>query len=181
VAEVRKEVTTLVAAVTADEAADLQPSDPQDKASLEFTKDLEMTVHKGEDPAHEVPLVETREDLPEDQDPSPSMIAFNKSFGTSYRGELLSVGYEKADARDGTSKLLTLWNLSKIVDETGEGASKQTSPPLIRTPHQSGKEPSSSSQRVPVETLGRKGSRTVILSFPATSEFCDSLLIFGLL
>jgi hypothetical protein len=53
-------------------------------------------------------LAETREDLPEDQDPSPSMIAFNKSFGTSYRGELLSVGYEKADARDGMSKFLTL-------------------------------------------------------------------------
>jgi hypothetical protein len=46
------------------------------------------------------------------------MIAFNKSFGTSYRGELLSVGYEKADARDGTSKLITLWDSSKIVDET---------------------------------------------------------------
>jgi hypothetical protein len=44
-----------------------------------------MIVHKGEDPAHEAPLVETRENLPEDQDPSPSMISFNKSFGTFYR------------------------------------------------------------------------------------------------
>jgi hypothetical protein len=77
-----------------------------------------MTVHKGEDPTPEVPFVETRENLPQetrenlpqDQDPSPSMIAFNKSFGTSYRGELLSIGYEKFDARDGSSKLLTLWN-----------------------------------------------------------------------
>jgi hypothetical protein len=43
-----------------------------------------MIVHKGEEHAHEVPLVETREDLPQDQDPSPSMISFNKSFGTSY-------------------------------------------------------------------------------------------------
>jgi hypothetical protein len=34
------------------------------------------------------PFVETREDLPEDQDPSPLMIAFNKSFDTFYRGEL---------------------------------------------------------------------------------------------
>jgi hypothetical protein len=40
------------------------------------------------------PFVETHEDLPEDQDPSPSMIAFNKSFGTFHQGELLSVGYE---------------------------------------------------------------------------------------
>jgi hypothetical protein len=39
------------------------------------------------------PLIETHEDLPEGQDPSPSMLAFNKSFGTSYREELLSVGY----------------------------------------------------------------------------------------
>jgi hypothetical protein len=45
-----------------------------------------------------VPLVETREDLPEGQDPSLSIVAFNKSFGTSYREELLSVGYEKAAA-----------------------------------------------------------------------------------
>jgi hypothetical protein len=92
------------------------------------------------------------------------MIAFNKSFGTSYRGELLSVDYEKADVRDGTSKLLTLWNSYKFVDEIGEGASKQTSPPLIGTPHQSGKEPSSSSQRVTVETIRRKGSQIVCSS-----------------
>jgi hypothetical protein len=109
-------------------------------------------------------LVETRDDLPEDQDPSSSLITFNKSFGTSYRGELLSVGYEKTDARDGTSKLLTLWNSSKIVDETGEGASKQMSPPLIGTPHESGKGPSSSSQRFTVETLSRKGSQIVCSS-----------------
>jgi hypothetical protein len=34
------------------------------------------------------PFVETREDLPKDQDHSPSMIAFNKSFGMFYWGEL---------------------------------------------------------------------------------------------
>jgi hypothetical protein len=72
-----------------------------------------MIVHKGEEPAPEVPFVETRENLPEDRDPSPSMIAFNKSFSTSYRGEILSIGYEQADARDGTPKLLTLWNRLK--------------------------------------------------------------------
>jgi hypothetical protein len=67
--------------------ADPQPSGPQDEASPEFTKDLEMTVHMGENPVQNVPLVETREDLPEGQDPSPSIVAFNKSFGTSYRGD----------------------------------------------------------------------------------------------
>jgi hypothetical protein len=94
VAEVQKEVTAPVAAVATDEVADPQPSDPQDKASPEFVKELEMTVHQGENPVQNAPLVETREDLPEDQDPSPSMNAFNKSFGTSYQGELLSVCYE---------------------------------------------------------------------------------------
>jgi hypothetical protein len=99
------------------------------------------------------------------------MIAFNKIFGTPYRGELLSVGYENADARDGTSKLLTLWDSSNIVDETREGAAEQASPPLIGTPHDLGKQPSTSSQkissesvppsRLTIETLSRKGSRIV--------------------
>jgi hypothetical protein len=92
VAEVRKETIAPVAAITA-EVADPQPVNRQDKASPEFTKEIEMTVHKGDDPTPEVPFVETRENLPEDQDPSPSMITFNKSFYTSYRGELLIVGY----------------------------------------------------------------------------------------
>jgi hypothetical protein len=156
VAEVVKEVETPAAAV---ETVDPQPVGRQDEASPEFTKELEMTVHKGEDPGPEVPFVETRENLPEDQDPSPSMIAFNKSFGTPYQVELLSVGYEKIDARDGSSKLLTLWNSSKIMGEIG-GHSEQRSPPLIGTPEDlpytsSGPTPPS---QVTVEMLSRKGS-----------------------
>jgi hypothetical protein len=73
VAEVRKEVTASVAAA-ADEV-DAQPSDPQDKASPEFTKELEMTVHRGESPVQNAPLVETREALPEGQDPSPLIVS----------------------------------------------------------------------------------------------------------
>jgi hypothetical protein len=57
-----------------------------------------MTIHRGENPVQNVPLVKTREDLPEGQDPSPSIVAFNKSIGTSYPGELLSVGCEMAAA-----------------------------------------------------------------------------------
>jgi hypothetical protein len=127
-----------------------------------------MTVHRGGSPVQNAPFVKTREDLPEDQDPSPSMIAFNKSFGTSYQGELLSVGCEKADTRDDTSKFLTLWDSYKIMGETGEGNSKQASRPLIRTPDDLGKQPSTSSQknssgsappsRVTVDMLSRKGS-----------------------
>jgi hypothetical protein len=153
VAEVAKEAETSAAAV---ETAEPQPVNRQDEASPEFTKELEMTVHKGKDPAPEVPFVETRENLPEDQDPLPSMIAFNKSFGTSYRGELLSVGYEKSDARDGLSKLLTLWNSSEIMGETGEGSSEQRSPPLIGTPEDL--PPTAPPSRVTIEMLTRKGS-----------------------
>jgi hypothetical protein len=159
VAEVVKEVETSATAASV-ETVDPQPVGRQDEASPEFTKELEMIVHKGEDPALEVPFVETCENLPEDQDPSPFMIAFNKSFGTSYWGELLSVGYEKIDARDGSSKLLTLWNSSKIMGEIGEGNSEQRSLPLIGTPEDL---PSTSSGLAPpsqviVEMLSRKGS-----------------------
>jgi hypothetical protein len=81
---------------------------PQDEASPEFTNELELTIHRGENPVQDAPLVEIREDLPEGHVPSPSLAAFNKSFGTFYRGELLSVGCEAAGTRGGTSKILTL-------------------------------------------------------------------------
>jgi hypothetical protein len=58
--------TSVVAAAV--ETVGLQPSGRQDEASPEFTKKLEMTVHKGQDPAPEVPFVETHKNLPEDQD-----------------------------------------------------------------------------------------------------------------
>jgi hypothetical protein len=70
------------------------------------------------DPAVNVPLVEVRESLPEGQDPSPSIAAFNKSFGTSHRGELLSVGREVTKNRDGTPRILTLWKSPALIDET---------------------------------------------------------------
>jgi hypothetical protein len=63
VAEVTKEAETSAAGV---ETADSQPVNRPDEASPEFTKELEMTVHKGEVPAPEVPFVENRENLPED-------------------------------------------------------------------------------------------------------------------
>jgi hypothetical protein len=47
------------------EVADPQPSGPQDEASPEFTKELEITVHRGENLVQNVPLVEMHEDLPE--------------------------------------------------------------------------------------------------------------------
>jgi hypothetical protein len=83
-----------------------------------------LTIHKGENPVQDVPLLETREDVPEGQDPSPSVVAFNKSFGTSYRGELLSVSYEVTGIGGGASKILTLWKSPTLINETGEGASE---------------------------------------------------------
>jgi hypothetical protein len=79
-----------------------------------------MTVHRGENPVQDVPLIETREVLLKGQDPSPSIVAFNKSFGTSYRGELLSVGCKMTAVRDGAYKLLTLWNSSEFMKQERE-------------------------------------------------------------
>jgi hypothetical protein len=99
-----------------------QPIHRQDHESPKLARELELTIDKGEDLVQDVPLLETPEDLPEGQDPSPSLAAFNKSFGTSYRGELLSVGYEAGGIRDGVFKILTLWKSPTLINETGRGA-----------------------------------------------------------
>jgi hypothetical protein len=142
VTEVQKEVvsaTTAETPVAVVETVNPQSIHPQEEASPEFTKELELTIHRGDDPIQDAPLLEIREDLPEGQDPSPSLAAFNKSFGTSYRGELLSVGYKAASVGDGTSNILTLWKSPTLVDEIGEGASEQTSHLLGETAQDSGK------------------------------------------
>jgi hypothetical protein len=61
--------------------------------------------------------------LPEGQDPSPSIAAFNKSFGTSHRSELLSVGREVTKNRDCTTQILMLWESPALIDEIGEEGS----------------------------------------------------------
>jgi hypothetical protein len=146
IVEVQKEVTISVA-VAAIGVVEPRPSSRQDEASPEFTKELEMTIHKGEDPVQDVPLVEVCEDLPEGQDPSPSVAAFNESFGTSRRGELLSVGYEVADIRDGASRLLTLWKSPTLMNEIGVGASEQALHSLGEIARDSGKQPCTSSKK----------------------------------
>jgi hypothetical protein len=125
--DVQKEVVSDTAAEPPAATIDTVVSQlvsPQDEASPEFTKELELTIHRGENPIQDAPLVEIREDLPEGQAPSPSLASFNKSFGTSYRGELLSVGCEAANIGDGSSKILTLWKSLTFVVETVEGASE---------------------------------------------------------
>jgi hypothetical protein len=123
VAEVQKEVVAAATGETSAAAIDTvapQRVHPQEEASPEFAKDLELTIHTGEDPTQDAPLFEVREDLPEGQAPSPSLAAFNKSFGTSYHGELLRVGCKAARIGDGTSKILTLRKSPTLVDETGQ-------------------------------------------------------------
>jgi hypothetical protein len=165
IVEVQKEVMKFVVAADAGGAAP-HSSAPQDEASSEFARELEMNVQKGENLVESFPLVETHKDLPEGQDPSPSIAAFNKSFGTSHRGELLSVGLEMAVARDGASKFLLLWNSSKFMDATEEESPKQATQPLSKTIRDSGKQPSSSSKKtsvtservgqVAIDTLSKK-------------------------
>jgi hypothetical protein len=122
--EVQKEVVTIAAAATV--AAEVVGARPSTEASPEFAKNLELTIHRGDDPLQNIPLIETSVNVPEGQDPSLSIAAFNKSFGTSYRGELLSVGYEVAGVGGDASEILTLWKLPILINEIGEGASEQT-------------------------------------------------------
>jgi hypothetical protein len=96
-----------------------------DQASSEFAQDLELTIQRGDNPTEHVSLVEVQEVVLEDQAPSPSLAAFNKIFGTSHRGKLLRVGFETSGVGSKTSKFLTLWKSSALVDETGEGASER--------------------------------------------------------
>jgi hypothetical protein len=148
--EVQKEVVSAAAAEPPAATIDTivsHPVLPQDEASPEFTKEIELIIHRGENPVQDAPLVEIREDLPEGHAPSPSLAAFNKIFGTSYHGELLSVGCEAAGTGGGTSTILKLWKLSTLVTETGEGASEQTSCLPRETARDSRKRPCTSLKR----------------------------------
>jgi hypothetical protein len=170
--EVQKEVVTSAVAATI-EAAEARPSGCQDEASSEFAKELELTIHQGEDPVQDVPLIEIHEDFPEGQDPSPSVAAFNESFGASHRGELLSVGYEVGGIEDGASRVLTLWKSPILITETVEGVSEQTLHSLGQTARDSEKQPctsskkpstslnrpsASSGKKVTIKNLSKKGS-----------------------
>jgi hypothetical protein len=177
--EVRKEAVLVIAAeapaveapVAAEApAADVSlPTRSRDEASPEFTKELELTVQRGKDPVERAPLLEVREVVPEDQAPSPSLAAFNKSFGTSHRGELLSVGFKTTSIASKTSKILTLWKSHVLVDETGGESSEQPggaardsekgphSAPET-TPSSQGKVSSSSTKKVTMQNFSKQGS-----------------------
>jgi hypothetical protein len=191
--EVRKEVIPDAAAeppVTATVAIVPQSVHPHDEASPEFTKALELTIYRGEDPILDAPLLEIREKVPEGQAPSPSLAAFNKSFGTSHRGELLSVGFEATSIGNGASKILTLWKPPTLVDETREEASEQTSrlpgeairdsgkgphSALRKTSTSLGKSSSISRKKVTLQNLSKQGSFLFVNS--CASQLYDFLLM----
>jgi hypothetical protein len=171
--EVRKEGIPDAGAApsaAAPEAVVSQLADPVGEASAEFVRELELTIRKDEDPAANVPLVEVRESLPEGQDPSPSIAAFNKSFGTSHRGELLRVGREVTKNRDGTPRILTLWESPALIEETGKEGSDDSlegiaciSRKVVDSSQQNasasaGKSSSSSGKKIIMKSYSRQGS-----------------------
>jgi hypothetical protein len=158
-----------------------QPARSRDEASPEFAKELELTVQRGENPTDHVPLVEVREVVPEDQAPSPSLAAFNKSFGTSHRGKLLSVGFETTGVGSKISKILTLWKSPMTVDESGGESSEQPEeaaqdsekgphPTPEATPSSRGQASSGSAKQVTMQHFSKQGS-FLFTSFRAFSNF----------
>jgi hypothetical protein len=114
-------------------------------------------------------LVEVWEVVPEDQAPSHSLAAFNKSFGTSHCGKLLSVGLETTGVGSKTSKILTLWKSSVTIDESGEessgqpegaaqGSEKGPHPTPEATPSPQGKAFSGSAKQVTMQHFSKQGS-----------------------
>jgi hypothetical protein len=132
---------------------------------------LDRTVQRRDDLVENPPLVETHDDLPGGQYHYPLVIAFNESFGTSFRGELLSVSCEMAVADGGTSKLPLLWKSSKFMDDTEGDApiktlqlSSMTVCDLEKQPSFSLKKSSTISDcatQAPLEALDRKGVHTI--------------------
>jgi hypothetical protein len=151
-------------------AADIsQAARSRDEASPEFAKELELTVQRGGNPPEHAPLVEVREVVPKDQTPSPSLAAFNKSFGTSHRGKLLSVSFETTGVGSKTSKILTLWKSSMTVDESGgessgqpegaaSGSDKEPRPTPEATPLPQGRASSGSAKQVTMQHFSKQGS-----------------------
>jgi hypothetical protein len=109
------------------------------------------------------------------------LAAFNKSFGTSHRGELLSVGFKTTSIGSKTSKILTLWKSHVLVDETGGESSEQPggaarnsekgphSAPET-TPSAQGKVSSGSTKKVTMQNFSKQGA----FLFITFSCFSDS-------
>jgi hypothetical protein len=190
-ATVEDKITSPAEALAAAEvpAADIsQAAHSRDEASPEFAKELELTVQRGGNPPEHAPLVEVREVVLEDQTPSASLAAFNKSFGTSYRGKLLSVGFETTGVGSKTSKTLTLWKSSVTVDELGGESSGQHEgvapcsekwphPTPEATPSPQGRASSGSAKQVTMQHFSKQGS-LLLTTFSCFFRFLNFYLRF---
>jgi hypothetical protein len=92
-------------------------------------------------------MIGTHEDIPDEQDPTPSVAAYNESFGTSFKGELLSVGGQVVGADGGSPKFSVLWKSPKLVSDIGGDALKKTLRLSAKTTITAEKQTSSSLQK----------------------------------
>jgi hypothetical protein len=80
-------------------------------------------------PLEDPSLIGNREDIPKGKDPTPEVPAYNDSFSTSFRGELLSVGGPVVSKDGSGHSFSVLWRSSKFltehVSETGGDALKE--------------------------------------------------------
>jgi hypothetical protein len=161
----------------------LSPLAPMTRLPPNSPRNLNSPFKGGEDPTERAPLLEVQEVLPEDQAPSPSLAAFNKSFCMSYHGELLSVGFETTSVGSKTSKILTLWKSPVIVDETGGESSEQPGgaardsekgphPTPEATPSSQGKASSGSTKKVTMQHFSKQGS-FLFITFSRFSRFSN--------
>jgi hypothetical protein len=79
------------------------------EASQKFTEELEHILDRSGGFLEDPPLIGNCEYIPETQDPSPEIVAYNTSFGTSFRGELLSVECPVVDDIGGVHSFSVLW------------------------------------------------------------------------
>jgi hypothetical protein len=97
----------------------------KNEASTKFAEDLEGTVRKSGDPTKNLSLIANREEILENRDRTPSVAAYNESFGMSFRGEMLSVSSEVVNTVGGVPKFSLLWTTPEYVDETGRDVQKK--------------------------------------------------------
>jgi hypothetical protein len=166
------------------EAGFSQAPSTKDEASPKFAEDLERTVSKSGDLVEDPSLIGNHEEILDDQDPTPSVTAYNKSFGTSFRGELLSVS---GGADHGIPKFSLLWKSPKLMGETGGDAPKKKLRLSGKTISVAEKQTSSSLQKplmisdfavqVSLGTLNKK-KVSMLLSSSCSVDLLDVLTCF---
>jgi hypothetical protein len=103
------------------------------EAPQKFSEELEHTVDRSDGSLEAPLLIGNRKAIPDDQDPSPEVAAYNASFGTSFRGELLSVECPVTDEIGGDHSLSVLWHSPKFIAKSmsGTGGDASRGMPLV--------------------------------------------------